>query len=148
MFIGDDWAAGHHDIGVEDDTGRRLARRRLPEGIEDWPDCGRWWPNISIPTPTVPDRCPHRRCGRRRDRNRSWSVGVGPAGLRIQVYAINPMSAALYRERHDTAGAKSDTGDAHVWPRSCRWTGTITVGSPGTPRRSKRQNSSPGLIRA
>lgn len=31
-----------------------------------------------------------------------------------QVYAINPMSVARYRDRHSTSGAKSDTGDAHV----------------------------------
>ena len=31
-----------------------------------------------------------------------------------QVFAINPMSAARYRERHSTSGAKSDAGDAHV----------------------------------
>jgi len=31
-----------------------------------------------------------------------------------QVYAINPMSSARYRERHSTSGAKSDAGDAHV----------------------------------
>jgi hypothetical protein len=31
-----------------------------------------------------------------------------------QVFAINPMSAARYRERHTTSGAKSDPGDAHV----------------------------------
>ena len=30
------------------------------------------------------------------------------------VYAINPLSAARYRERHSTSGAKSDAGDAHV----------------------------------
>jgi transposase len=31
-----------------------------------------------------------------------------------QVYPINPMSVARYRERHSTSGAKSDAGDAHV----------------------------------
>ena len=31
-----------------------------------------------------------------------------------QVYAINPMSVARYRERHSTSGTKSDPGDAHV----------------------------------
>ena len=31
-----------------------------------------------------------------------------------QVFAINPMSVARYRERHTTSGAKSDPGDAHV----------------------------------
>ncbi|TCN53404.1 hypothetical protein EV641_10648 [Rhodococcus sp. SMB37] len=34
LFIGDDWAEGHHDIEVEDDTGHRLARMRLPEGVD------------------------------------------------------------------------------------------------------------------
>jgi transposase len=31
-----------------------------------------------------------------------------------QVYAINPMSSARYRERHSASGAKSDAGDALV----------------------------------
>src|SRR3954470_618256 len=33
LFVGDDWAEDHHDIEIEDETGRRLARARLPEGI-------------------------------------------------------------------------------------------------------------------
>ena len=31
-----------------------------------------------------------------------------------QVYAVNPMASARYRERHATSGAKSDPGDAKV----------------------------------
>jgi transposase len=31
-----------------------------------------------------------------------------------EVFAINPMSVARYRERHSTSGAKSDTADAHL----------------------------------
>jgi hypothetical protein len=31
-----------------------------------------------------------------------------------EVFAINPMQVARYRERHSTSGAKSDAGDAHV----------------------------------
>jgi transposase len=31
-----------------------------------------------------------------------------------QAFAINPLSAARYRPRHSTSGAKSDAGDAHV----------------------------------
>jgi hypothetical protein len=34
LFIGDDWAQDHHDVEIVDDLGRRLARRRLPEGVE------------------------------------------------------------------------------------------------------------------
>src|SRR4051794_27308438 len=33
LFMGDDWAEDHHDIEVQDEDGRRLARARLPEGI-------------------------------------------------------------------------------------------------------------------
>jgi len=33
LFIGDDWAEDHHDIEIEDETGRRLAKARLPGGI-------------------------------------------------------------------------------------------------------------------
>jgi hypothetical protein len=34
LFLGDDWAEAHHDIEIEDEAGRVLARRRLPEGLE------------------------------------------------------------------------------------------------------------------
>ncbi len=33
-------------------------------------------------------------------------------GAGYEVYAVNPMSVARYRERHVTSGAKSDPGDA------------------------------------
>jgi transposase len=42
----------------------------------------------------------------------TWVQALLAAGY--QVYAINPMSSARYRERHSTSGAKSDAGDAHV----------------------------------
>ena len=35
LFVGDDWAEDHHDIEVVDEQGRRLARPRLPEGLDD-----------------------------------------------------------------------------------------------------------------
>jgi Transposase len=34
LFIGDDWAEGHHDVVAQDDAGKTLARRRLPEGAD------------------------------------------------------------------------------------------------------------------
>jgi hypothetical protein len=34
LFIGDDWAEDHHDVEVQDETGRRLAGVRLSEGME------------------------------------------------------------------------------------------------------------------
>jgi hypothetical protein len=33
LFVGDDWAEGHHDVEIVDEQGRRLARQRLPEGL-------------------------------------------------------------------------------------------------------------------
>nr|WP_308189515.1 transposase [Rhodococcus pyridinivorans] len=41
-----------------------------------------------------------------------WVSALLACGYRV--YAINLMSAARYRERHCTSGAKSDAGDAHV----------------------------------
>jgi hypothetical protein len=34
LFVGDDWAEDHHDVEIVDDQGRRLARKRLPEGLD------------------------------------------------------------------------------------------------------------------
>jgi len=34
LWVGDDWAEDHHDVELVDDAGRRLARARLPEGLD------------------------------------------------------------------------------------------------------------------
>jgi transposase len=41
-----------------------------------------------------------------------WAEALVAAGY--QVYAINPMAASRYRDRHTVSGAKSDAGDAKV----------------------------------
>ncbi len=41
-----------------------------------------------------------------------WVQALVAAGY--QVYAINPLAVARYRDRHNVAGAKSDPGDAKV----------------------------------
>jgi hypothetical protein len=33
LFVGDDWAEDHHDVEVCDETGRRLGKARLAEGM-------------------------------------------------------------------------------------------------------------------
>src|SRR5678816_1922052 len=33
MLFGDDWAEHHHDVYLMNETGERLASRRLPEGL-------------------------------------------------------------------------------------------------------------------
>ena len=34
LFLGNDWAEAHHDIELQDEHGRVLARRRLPKGVQ------------------------------------------------------------------------------------------------------------------
>ncbi len=33
LFLGDGWAEAHHDVELQDEHGRVVARRRLPEGV-------------------------------------------------------------------------------------------------------------------
>jgi len=114
LFVGNDWAEGHHDIELEDEGGRRLARARLPEGLEgitrlhalvaEHARAG--WSGLS--SEEVAGRVV---VGIETDRG-PWVSALRAAGY--QVFAINPLSVARYRERHSTSGAKSDAGDAHV----------------------------------
>ena len=34
LFVGDDWAEDHNDVELVDEQGRRLAKARLPEGVD------------------------------------------------------------------------------------------------------------------
>jgi len=104
IFVGDDWAEAHHDVHVMDETGKRLASRRLPEGLEG---IGRLHELLADlagdPSEVV--------VGIETDRG-LWIHALAAAGY--QVYAINPLAVARYRDRHNLAGAKSDAGDAKV----------------------------------
>ena len=113
LFVGDDWAEDHHDIEIVDQAGKRLAVRRFPEGFAgvtalhaliaehlaepgpDQPDPTMAAVKVAIET----DRGP-------------WVAALVAAGY--EVFAINPMQVARYRERHSTSGAKSDAADAHL----------------------------------
>jgi Transposase/Transposase IS116/IS110/IS902 family len=104
LFVGDDWAEDHHDVHVMDATGTRIARRRLPEGIA----------GISSFHELIADHAdnPHDVViGIETDRG-LWVQALAAAGY--QLYAINPLAVARYRDRHSVAGAKSDAGDAKV----------------------------------
>ncbi len=114
IWVGDDWAEDNHDIEIQGEDGRRLARARLPEGLEG---ITRLHALIAEHMPTSwAELDPAEAAGRVRigietDRG-TWVQALLAAGYRV--YAINPMSVARYRERHSTSGAKSDPGDAHV----------------------------------
>lgn len=107
VFVGDDWAEDHHDIELQDETGRVLARRRLPEGIEGITALHELVGEHSAGLETPPQVV----VGIETDRG-PWVQALLAAGY--QVFAVNPMSVARYRERHAVSGAKSDPGDAHV----------------------------------
>ena len=114
LFVGDDWAEDHHDIEIVDEHGRRLVKRRLPEGLEGMT---RLHALIAAAMPAQwADLEPAEAAGRVKigietDRG-PWVAALIAAGY--EVFAINPVSSAQYRRRHSTSGAKSDAGDAHV----------------------------------
>src|SRR5258705_2124228 len=104
VFVGHDWAEAHHDIHVEDDRGRRLAKARVAEGVEGPAAfhellAGFVEDPAEVTIATETDRG-------------LFVTGLVAAGYRV--LAVNPMSTSRYRERHSTSGAKSDPGDAFV----------------------------------
>ncbi len=114
ICVGDDWAEDHHDVELVDDQGKRLARARLPEGLDG---ITRLHELIATHMPAswadldAAEAAGRVRIGIETDRG-GWVQALLAAGY--QVYAVNPMSVARYRQRHSTSGAKSDAGDAHV----------------------------------
>src|ERR1700747_386232 len=105
VFCGIDWAEDHHDVALVDRDGRLLARRRISDDaaglaklldlFAEHGDSAEQPVPVAIETPR----------------------GLLVACLRAtgrQVYPINPMSVARYRDRHTVAGKKSDHGDSVV----------------------------------
>jgi transposase len=107
LFVGDDWAEEHHDVELQDETGRVLGRAKLPEGVAGVArlhaliaeHLGDEEDDATVVVGTETERGP-------------WVQALIAAGY--QLYAINPLQVARYRQRHSVSGAKSDTGDAHV----------------------------------
>lgn len=107
LFVGDDWAEDHHDVEVQDESGRRLGRVRLAEGV-----AGVARLHALIGEHLDEDAEPEQvAVGIETDRG-PWVAALIAAGY--TVYAVNPRQVARYRERHGTSGAKSDAGDAHT----------------------------------
>lgn len=116
LYVGDDWAEHHHDVELQDDTGARLAKARLPEGLagvarlheliaEHLPECA---DAAAAGNAAGPDQVS---IGIETDRG-PWVTALVAAGYRV--FAINPRQVARFRERHSNAGGKSDARDAHT----------------------------------
>jgi transposase len=104
LFVGDDWAEDHHDVYLMNETGERLVSRRLPEGLAGIRVLhGLIAEHAEDPAQVV--------VGIETDRG-LWVDALTAAGY--QVFAINPLAAARYRDRHHISGAKSDTSDAKL----------------------------------
>jgi transposase len=107
LFVGDDWAQDHHDVEVMDEAGKVLGRRRLPEGAAGMAQLhglvggflGEDADAAEVMVGIETDRGP-------------WVAALAAAGY--VVFAVNPLQAARFRERHGVSGAKSDAGDAHA----------------------------------
>ncbi|WP_264075227.1 IS110 family transposase, partial [Mycolicibacter minnesotensis] len=104
LLVGDDWAEDHHDVYLMNEAGERLAARRLPEGLTG---IGRLHELIAEhaedPAQVV--------IGIETDRG-LWVDALTAAGY--QVFAVNPLAVARYRDRHHVSGAKSDASDAKL----------------------------------
>jgi transposase len=102
VFVGHDWAEEHHEVFVEDAAGKRLAKARLPEGLDG---IARFHelvaPHVEEPGEVVVAT----------ETDRGLFVGALVAAGYL-VLAVNPLSVSRYRERHSSSGAKSDPGDA------------------------------------
>ena len=107
LYVGNDWSEEHHDVEVQDEAGRVLARAKLPEGVAGMArlhamiaeHLGDRVDEADVVVGIETDRGP-------------WVQALIAAGY--QVYAINPLQVARYRERYSVSGGKSDPGDGHV----------------------------------
>jgi transposase len=106
LFVGDDWAEDHHDIELQDESGRVLARAKLPVGV-----AGMARLHAMIGERLSEDDQADVFVGIETDRG-PWVQALIAAGY--TVYPVNPLRVARFRERYHVSGAKSDTADAHV----------------------------------
>lgn len=104
VFLGVDWAEDHHDLCLMDAVGAVVATRRIPDGLE-----GVQMLHALVAEHT--EQPPEVMVGIETDH------GLLPASLvagGYQVYAVNPMSVARYRDRYHSSRAKSDKSDAKL----------------------------------
>jgi transposase len=113
LFVGDDWSEEHHDIEIEDEAGRVLARARLAEGVAG---IDRLHTLIAIHA-ADDDVDLEVAVGIETERG-PWVQALVASGYRV--HAINPLQVARYRETHHISGAKSDKADAHVLAQMVR----------------------------
>jgi transposase len=105
IYCGIDWAEKTHDVALVDDSGQLLAKRHITDDATGYKILldllAEYGDTEEDPIPVAIET------------SRGLLVAVLRAGKR-QVFAINPMAAARYRDRHSVSRKKSDPGDALV----------------------------------
>ena len=104
IFAGIDWAEAHHDVCVMSEDGQVLEQRRVSHSVAGIGELH------ALIAAHAADGEPVA-AGIEVDRG---LVVTALLAAGYQVFAVNPLAAARYRERHATSGAKSDRGDAKV----------------------------------
>lgn len=102
VFCGIDWAEGHHDFALVDDTGKLLAKCRINDDLDGYRLLlAEHGDTAETPIPVAIET------------SRGLLVATLRQGPR-KIYAVNPMAASRYRDRHGVSRKKSDPGDALV----------------------------------
>ena len=140
LFVGDDWAEEHHDVELMDPAGRRLARARLPEGVTGMArlhamiaaQLGEGVEDAVVKVGIETDRGP-------------WAQALVAAGY--EVFAVNPLQAARYRERYRSPVPRAIRPTRTRWRTWCAPIPTSCVRSRPTARGPRRSRWWPGRIR-
>ena len=107
IFIGVDWAEAHHDVCVLDAEGKVLGRKRILDSLAGVGELH------ALVADHLDDENDVSEVVVSIEKDRGLIVtALVAAGY--QVFAINPLAAARYRDRHHVSGAKSDPGDAKM----------------------------------
>lgn len=105
IYCGIDWAERTHDVALVDDSGQLLAKRHITDDAAGYKVLldllAEHGDSEENPIPVAIET------------SRGLLVAVLRQGQR-QVFAINPLAAARYRDRHSVSRKKSDPGDALV----------------------------------
>ncbi|WP_329528320.1 IS110 family transposase [Streptomyces sp. NBC_01462] len=105
IYCGIDWAERTHDVALVDDSGQLLAKRHITDDAAGYKILlellAEYGDTEEHPIPVAIET------------SRGLLVAVLRQGKR-KVFAINPMAAARYRDRHSVSRKKSDPGDALV----------------------------------
>jgi hypothetical protein len=107
LFIGDDWAEGHHDVVAQDEAGKTLARRRLPEGVDG---LARFHELVASCRGEDSEPDPARVVVVIETDRGPWVKALAAAGYRV--YPANPKQAARHKETIAVSGKKDDFFDA------------------------------------